>query len=100
MAVLKSKEKTKQHDWTFLSNHGHILILLHKNPGQLLREVALTVGITERAVISIVKDLVEAGALEKTREGRRNYYKVNTETKLRHPIEAGHSIKELLRLAK
>jgi DNA-binding transcriptional regulator PaaX len=73
---------------------------LHRNSGQLLREVALQVGITERAVIRIVKDLVDAGVLEKKREGRRNFYKVNTDVNLRHPIEAGHTIKELLILAK
>lgn len=100
MSAVKNSESTKQSDWTFLSNHGHILILLHKNPGKLLREAAIEVGITERAVISIVKDLVDAGVLEKTREGRRNFYKVNTSFNLRHPIEAGHTIKELLRLAK
>lgn len=82
--------------WTFFSNHGHVLICLAGNPDQPLREVALAVGITERAVQRIVADLEEAGYLKRERSGRRNTYTLNTNKKLRHSLEMNHSIGEIL----
>ena len=42
-------------DWTIFSNHGHVLVCLARNSSARLRDVALDVGITERAVQKIVK---------------------------------------------
>ncbi|PJZ80796.1 MarR family transcriptional regulator [Leptospira meyeri] len=97
----KLQENTKKgSQWNFLSNHAHVLICLSKDPEIRLKDVATLVGITERAVQAIVKDLVEAKILEKSKDGRRNQYIIQTEQKLRHPLEANHSILELLRLGK
>ena len=85
-------------EWTFLSNHSHVLICLNQNSEILLREVALLVGITERAVQAIVRDLVNAKILIIEKDGRRNRYKIKKDSKLRHPLEANHSIQELLTL--
>lgn len=82
--------------WTFFSNHGHVLICLAGNHDQPLREVALAVGITERAVQRIVADLEDAEYLVRQRTGRRNSYTLNTNKKLRHSIEKSHSIGEIL----
>lgn len=93
-------KKSKQPVWTFLSNHAHVLISLYKDPESRLRDVADTVGITERAVQAIVKDLVDGGVLVREREGRRNRYQIHADRPLRHPLEAHHSIAELLKLGK
>lgn len=82
--------------WTFLSNHGHVMVCLARDPDVRLREIAEEVGITERAVQGIVADLVAAGYVDKERLGRRNHYEVNRELPLRHPLEAGHYLGELL----
>ena len=82
--------------WTFLSNHGHVLVCLARDPEARLRDVALAVGITERAVQKIVSDLEEAGVVERVREGRRNRYRLFLDQPLRHPIEAHRSIGALL----
>ncbi|GBF50095.1 hypothetical protein LPTSP4_16190 [Leptospira ryugenii] len=95
-----AKTAKKSIEWTFLSNHSHVLICLNQNPEMLLREVALLVGITERAVQAIVRDLVEAKILKIEKEGRRNKYKIKKEIKLRHPLEAHHNIGELLNLGR
>ena len=58
--------------WTFLSNHAHVLVCLAQDPDARLRDVALSVGITERAVQKIVSDLAAAGVIERERAGRRN----------------------------
>jgi len=84
--------------WTFLSNHAHVLLLLARNPDMLLREVALQVDITERAVQRIVHDLVDGGYLQVERIGRRNHYRVIDRHPLRHPVEANTTLRDLLRL--
>ena len=84
--------------WTFLSNHAHVLICLNRDPEARLRDVAAMVGITERAVQRIVADLEEGEALERERDGRRNRYRILTETPLRHPLERFRTIGDLLEL--
>ena len=64
-----------------------------------LRDVAETVGITERAAQRIVTDLVESGFLERERRGRRNRYLINEKTEMRHPAQEGYEIGELLGVA-
>jgi predicted ArsR family transcriptional regulator len=83
-------------DWTFLTNHAHVLLCLARDPGIRLRDVAARVGITERAAQRIVADLTEAGYLTATREGRRNRYQLNHDLPLRHPLERDHQIGEIL----
>ncbi len=73
--------------WTFLSNHGHVLVCLFLDPNARLRDVAERVGITERAVQQIVADLETAGYLVKTKTGRRNRYRVRRTGRFRHPLE-------------
>ena len=84
--------------WTFLSNHAHVLLSLVRQPEATMRDVALKVGITERAVQRIISELEEAGYLSRDRDGRRNRYAVKRHMKLRHPIEAHRRISELIRL--
>lgn len=84
--------------WTFLSNHTHVLVCLARDPGVTLREVAMRVGITERAVQRIVRDLEEGGILARRRDGRRNVYEIHRAVQLRHKLEGHRSIGELLDL--
>ena len=84
--------------WTFLSNHTHVLLVLFRNPSIVLREVAMQVGITERAVQRIVADLEEEGFLEREKIGRQNHYRVIPDRHLRHPIEQHCTIGNLLKL--
>ncbi|TPG32531.1 helix-turn-helix transcriptional regulator [Mycolicibacterium hodleri] len=83
-------------EWTFLTNHAHTLLCIARDPGIRLRDVAERVGVTERAAQRIVSDLVEAGYLDRLREGRRNYYRIREDRPLRHPVERGHHVGEIL----
>lgn len=85
------------HDFTFLTNHSHVLVCLAMNEGMTLREVALRVGITERAVLAIVKDLTQAKVLSVSKRGRRNFYKINPQIHLRHPVEQHRTVGDLLK---
>lgn len=82
--------------WTFLSNHAHVLVCLGLDPDARLRDVAAEVGITERAVQGIVGDLETAGVIVRARQGRRNTYRLNLDAPLRHPLESHRSIRALL----
>jgi len=84
--------------WTFLSNHAHVLLCVAQDPDVRGRDMALAVGITERAVQRILADLAEAGVLSHERLGRRNRYQVNGQATLRHPLEAHRTVDDLLGL--
>ena len=84
--------------WTFLTNHTHVLAVLHANPEKVLREVAIDVGITERAVQKIIQDLEIGGFIERERVGRQNRYRIREAQSLRHPIESHRNIGDLLNL--
>lgn len=85
-------------EWTFLTNHAHVILCLARDPDVRLRDIAARVGITERAAQRIVAELVEAGYVEREREGRRNTYRLRADMPLRHPLEQGHAIGDLLKL--
>ncbi|MER3495880.1 MAG: AsnC family transcriptional regulator [Armatimonadota bacterium] len=84
--------------WTFLTNHTHLLVCLARDSEARLRDVALAIGITERAAQRIVAELEAANVLERIRVGRRNRYRLNLEIQLRHPLEAGCTVGDLLHL--
>jgi DNA-binding MarR family transcriptional regulator len=75
-----------------------VLLAIQRDPHARLRDIAETVGITERAAQRIVGDLEEAGYLNRKRVGRRNRYELNTERRMRHPEQYEHEIGELLDL--
>lgn len=79
-----------------MTNHTHVLVCLLRDPEVVLRDVAVRVGITERAVLRIVSDLESAGVIRKVKVGRRNRYEIDLDRPLRHPLESGHTLGELL----
>ncbi|WP_305043634.1 helix-turn-helix transcriptional regulator [Geoalkalibacter sp.] len=90
--------KASGSDWTFLNNHTHVLLCLARDPGARLRDVAQLVGITERAVQKIVRDLEDCAVLRRFRDGRRNQYEIDLDRPLRHALESNHTVGELLGL--
>jgi DNA-binding MarR family transcriptional regulator len=96
--TLSSMSSDGTSHWTFLTNHAQVLLSIANDPDIRLRDVAETVGITERAAQRIVVDLAEAGFLERERHGRRNRYRINERTEMRHPAQEGYEIGELLDL--
>lgn len=84
--------------WTFLSNHAHVLVCLQLDPQARIRDLAGRVGITERAVQSILADLQGEGLVERHKNGRRNSYVLHLHQPLRHPIEAHREVRELVEM--
>ncbi|TFC94662.1 ArsR family transcriptional regulator [Cryobacterium breve] len=82
--------------WTFLTHHAHLLLAIAENPDARVHELAETVGVSSRAALSIMADLVEAGYIRRERVGRRNHYSLERNRPFRHPSTASHSVDEMI----
>ena len=80
----------------FLTNHALVLASLAGDPGLRLRDIADRVGVTERAVESIVRDLTAGGYLTKVRTGRRNRYRLHLDRPFQHPLVSHRSLSRLV----
>jgi len=85
-------------NWTFITNHGAVLTLIGQYGQITAREIATELGITERSVMRIIKDLGNEGYIEKKRDGRVNIYQVNIEVPLRRHDKRGVMIGDLLKV--
>src|SRR6476619_2279869 len=83
-------------EWSFLTNHARVLVCIAHDPGVRLRDIATTVGITERSAFAIVTDLTAAGYVVKAKDGRRNRYQIQTHLPLREAIGREQTIGEVL----
>ncbi len=83
-------------DWTFLTNHAHVLLVIASNPNLRLRDIADLVGVTERTAVGIISDLERDGYVRREKVGRRNHYELDPGRPLRHPLESHHQIGDLL----
>ena len=84
--------------WTFITNHAVVLTYLAKHPTITARQVALEIGITERAVRTIIADLEADGYIVKAKEGRRIRYSIKAGLPLRHSTQMGKQVGKLLNL--
>ena len=82
-------------NWTFLTNHSHVLLCIASNPDILTKDIARLVGITERSAQRIISELEDEGYLSHEKVGRRNHYQVHADKPLRHPLE-GHLMVEAI----
>ena len=85
-------------EWTFVTNHAVVLSLVARNPQITGREMANEIGITERAVRKILKDLEAEEFLSKIREGKRVRYSIRPHLALRHRTQRDKRIGALLEL--
>ena len=85
-------------DWSFLTNHGRALLCIAHDPGVRLRDIASTLGVTERTAYGIVVDLTEAGYVVKDKDGRRNRYRVQAHLPFRGTVAREQPIGEVLDL--
>src|SRR6478752_101775 len=84
--------------WHFLTNHARVLLCIARDPGVRLREIASTLGITERTAFGVVADLTDAGYVIKERDGRRNRYEIQHHLPLVEPVSEERTVGELLEL--
>ena len=84
--------------WTFLTSHARVLLLVASDPGVRLRDIAASLGITERSAFGIITDLVEAGYVVKEKNGRRNRYHIQAHLPLPEPTSQERTVGEVLAL--
>jgi hypothetical protein len=84
--------------WSFLTNHARVLLRIAQDPGARLRDIAGSLGITERSAYSIVTDLTAAGYVVKHKDGRRNRYQIEAHLPLPEPASQEPAIGEVLAL--
>lgn len=82
--------------WTFLTHHARVLLEIARNPEIRVRDIASSIGITERAAQRIVGDLHDEGYLTREKVGRRNHYALNADKHFRYPTEANLPIQALI----
>lgn len=93
---MTTTEPAQRPAWTLLTSHGHVLLAVAAAPDARVADIAAAVGITPRATLMILRDLEEAGYVQRTRVGRRTHYTVDPATPFRHPAIASHRVGELL----
>jgi predicted transcriptional regulator len=86
--------------WGFLTNHAQALLCIAEEPAVRLRDIAVRLDITERSAHGIVADLVTAGYVHKTKQGRRNQYAVDTDKPLPEALLRQRTVGQLLELLK
>jgi hypothetical protein len=84
--------------WRFLTNHGRVLVCIARDPGVRLRDLAASLGITERTAHGIVTDLTTAGYVVKRKHGRRNSYQIQAHLPLPEPASQEPAIGDVLAL--
>jgi len=82
--------------WKFLTNHALVLCIVAQHPRITAREIATTIGITEKATRNIINDLEADGYVDKKREGRRTRYKIDPDMPLRDETQQDKAIGDLL----
>ena len=82
--------------WSFLTNHARVLLCIAHDPGARLRDIAASLGITERSAHAIVTDLAEAGYVVKQKDGRRNRYQIEAHLPLLEPGTREPAVGEVL----
>jgi DNA-binding MarR family transcriptional regulator len=82
--------------WSFLTNHARVLILVAHDPGVRLRDIAASLGVTERSAFGIITDLAEAGYVVKEKNGRRNRYHIQAHLPLPEPVGRERTVGEVL----
>jgi predicted transcriptional regulator len=85
-------------NWTFLTNHTRALLCIADDPGVRLRDIAASLGITERSAYAIVTDLAEAGYVVKQKNGRRNRYQIQAHLPLPEPSSQERTVGDVLAL--
>ena len=85
-------------EWGFLTNHARVLLHIAHDPGARLRDIAASLGITERRAHGIITDLAEAGYVITQKDGRRNRYQIQAHLPVPEPGTREPAVGEVVAL--
>ncbi len=77
--VHEQKLRTRAGSWGFFTNQMLMLLALASDQRRTVRELADSIGITERAALGVIGQLETEGIITRTREGRRSKYTIDLE---------------------
>jgi hypothetical protein len=83
-------------DWSLLSPQGHVLFYIALCPGSTTKDIARSLGRTERQIWSNIHSLKEGGMLNVRRNGRRHHFTINFDAPLLHPTIEDLSLRALM----
>ena len=84
--------------WNFITNHGLVLLYISHNPQCTMREMAAALGITERSIQRVIKDLEQEGYVTWEGTGKGNFYQINNTRGLKHELTRDVIVADLLDL--
>ena len=79
-----------------LTNHGHALLCLARQPDMRLKDIARCIEISERAAHTIVCELESAGYVTRHRHGRCTVYELHPDAPVREKLARGASVGDLV----
>ena len=85
-------------NWNFITNHGLVLLYVSRNPQCTMREIAAAIGITERSVQRLLKELEVEGYVTWQGTGKGNIYEINHTRELKHDLTRDSIVGDLLDL--
>jgi hypothetical protein len=97
-AGIERRRHNREIDWSLLSAQGKLLFHVALCPRCSVQEAAAALGLTERAVWGIVRDLRQHDMLLLSRDKRRHRYSVNLDAPLLHPTIQGLTLRPVLGL--
>lgn len=96
MAQFVGESDVRGTELRLLSHHGNVLLLIANDERLRIRDMALALGMSERATQNIVTELIDGGYLDRRREGRRNVYEVKTEHLVNLPLPVDVEVRAFL----
>ena len=84
--------------WNFITNHGLVLLYISKNSQCTMRDMAAALGVTERSIQRILRDLEAEGYITWQGTGRGNIYDINHSRELKHEITKDAIVRDLINL--
>jgi DNA-binding transcriptional regulator GbsR (MarR family) len=71
--------------WSLFASHGLVLAYVANNADATIREISDALGLTERQISRVLKELEQAEMIAVEKTGRRNCYSVNLNASYNHP---------------
>ena len=84
--------------WTFITNHGLVLLYISLNPQCTMRDMAAAINVTERSIQRVLEDLEAEGYVTWQRTGKGNIYEINHARRLKHELTKDSMVGDLLNL--
>ena len=84
--------------WSLFASHGLVLAFVANNPDATIREISDALGLTERQISRVLRELENGSMITVEKAGRRNCYAVNEEASYNHPSLSHMKIRDLVRV--